>query len=170
MPAAARAAVLQAMNKLLLHPAAKPLVFALALGPFAWLLYGALANRLGETYAENESRLLGGTPAESKQRFIEHVNLRAGEYADFSYDEHGPDYTFMRYLAFCMSPIMDAKDSHWIIDQIISIEAPEAVKMVDKTLRDVHRFGFASLSKMKDEADKQVAEWERKATDSWFKH
>ena len=25
---------------------------------------------------------------------------------------------------------------------------------VDRTLRDVHRFGFASLSKMKDEADK----------------
>ncbi len=25
---------------------------------------------------------------------------------------------------------------------------------VDKTLRDVHRFGFSSLSKMKDEADK----------------
>ena len=25
---------------------------------------------------------------------------------------------------------------------------------VDKTLRDVHRFGFASLSKMKDEGDK----------------
>jgi probable nitrogen fixation protein len=25
---------------------------------------------------------------------------------------------------------------------------------VDKTLRDVHRFGYASLSKMKDEADK----------------
>ncbi|WP_035384704.1 hypothetical protein [Ferriphaselus sp. R-1] len=98
---------------------------------------GTLANRLGETYAENESRLLGGTPAASKQRFIEHVNLRAGEYADFGYDEHGPDYTFMRYLAFCMSPIMDAKDSHWIIDQIISIEAPEAVKMVDKTLRDL---------------------------------
>lgn len=28
---------------------------------------------------------------------------------------------------------------------------------VDKTLRDVHRFGFASLSKMKDEADKLLA-------------
>ena len=26
--------------------------------------------------------------------------------------------------------------------------------VVDRTLRDVHRFGFASLSKMKDEADK----------------
>ncbi|MBT0960543.1 NifX-associated nitrogen fixation protein [Denitromonas iodatirespirans] len=29
--------------------------------------------------------------------------------------------------------------------------------VVDKTLRDVHRFGFASLSKMKDEADKLLS-------------
>lgn len=28
---------------------------------------------------------------------------------------------------------------------------------VDKTLRDVHRFGFTSLSKMKDEADKLLS-------------
>mgnify|MGYP000849588782 CR=1 FL=1 len=28
---------------------------------------------------------------------------------------------------------------------------------MDKTLRDVHRFGFLSLSKMKDEADKHLA-------------
>lgn len=28
---------------------------------------------------------------------------------------------------------------------------------VDKTLRDVHRFGFGSLSKMKDEADKLLS-------------
>lgn len=28
---------------------------------------------------------------------------------------------------------------------------------VDKTLRDVHRFGFANLSKMKDEADKLLS-------------
>ena len=29
--------------------------------------------------------------------------------------------------------------------------------VVDRTLRDVHRFGFASLSKMKDEADKLLS-------------
>ena len=40
------------MNKLLLHPAAKPLLFALALIPFAHLLYGALANTLGANPAE----------------------------------------------------------------------------------------------------------------------
>ena len=40
------------MNKLLLHPAAKPLLFALALVPFALLLYGAIANTLGANPAE----------------------------------------------------------------------------------------------------------------------
>ena len=40
------------MNKLLLHPAAKPLLFALALLPFAQLLWGAVANTLGANPAE----------------------------------------------------------------------------------------------------------------------
>jgi probable nitrogen fixation protein len=29
--------------------------------------------------------------------------------------------------------------------------------VMDKTLRDVHRFGFESVSKMKDEADKYLS-------------
>ena len=40
------------MNKLLLHPAAKPALFALAVVPFANLLWGALANTLGANPAE----------------------------------------------------------------------------------------------------------------------
>ncbi|MBX3638877.1 MAG: sulfoxide reductase heme-binding subunit YedZ [Rubrivivax sp.] len=35
-----------------MHPAAKPLLFLLALGPFASLLYGAVANTLGPNPAE----------------------------------------------------------------------------------------------------------------------
>ncbi len=40
------------MKPLLLHPAAKPVVFALALLPFAWLFYGAYADTLGPNPAE----------------------------------------------------------------------------------------------------------------------
>jgi sulfoxide reductase heme-binding subunit YedZ len=40
------------MNKLLLHPAAKPVLFALALLPAAHLLWGAIANTLGANPAE----------------------------------------------------------------------------------------------------------------------
>ena len=43
----------------LLHPAAKPLVFLVALLPFAWLVYGAIANKLGANPAEYLSRATG---------------------------------------------------------------------------------------------------------------
>ena len=99
---------------------------------------GRLANRVGETYAENRSRLLVQDFNECKQRFIDLLNHRAGEYADYGYDENGPDYGFYRYLAYCISQIMSGADSNWIIDQMISIEAPEAVKMVEKTLRNLY--------------------------------
>ena len=43
----------------LLRPAAKPLVFALCLLPFAWLFYGAWANTLGPNPAEALIRATG---------------------------------------------------------------------------------------------------------------
>lgn len=42
-----------------LHPAAKPLLFVLCGLPFAWLLYGALANTLGANPAEALIRSTG---------------------------------------------------------------------------------------------------------------
>ena len=47
------------MNKLLLHAAAKPLLFALSLIPFAYLLWGALSNNLGANPAEALMRSTG---------------------------------------------------------------------------------------------------------------
>ena len=47
------------MKALLLHPAAKPLVFALCLLPFAWLTWGAFANTLGPNPAEHLIRATG---------------------------------------------------------------------------------------------------------------
>ena len=44
---------------LLLHPAAKPVLFALALLPFCWLFYGALTNQLGANPAEYLIRATG---------------------------------------------------------------------------------------------------------------
>ncbi len=42
-----------------MHPLAKPLVFVLALLPFAWLFYGALTNNLGANPAEYLIRACG---------------------------------------------------------------------------------------------------------------
>ena len=47
------------MNRLLLKPAAKPLVFAMALAPLAWLVWGAFADTLGANPAETLIRSTG---------------------------------------------------------------------------------------------------------------
>lgn len=47
------------MGKLLLHPVAKPVLFALCLLPFAWLTWGAFANTLGANPAEHLIRATG---------------------------------------------------------------------------------------------------------------
>ncbi len=96
-----------------------------------------LANHVAATYAENMSRLMGGELSVCKQQFIDTLNLRAGEYAEFNYTESGPEYAFLRYLAFCMGQIMDEKDSAWIIDQIISIEAPNAIDMLEGNFKNL---------------------------------
>ncbi len=102
-----------------------------------FIFTSTLANRVAETHAENESRLLSGELAECKRRFIDRLNQRFGEYAELGYGENGPDFSFTRYLAFCMEQVMDEKDSGWIIDQMMSIEAPEAVEMLEKTFRNL---------------------------------
>jgi hypothetical protein len=94
-----------------------------------------LANRVAETLADNQSRLLGGTVGEHKEHFIEQLNLRAAEYAEFEYGNDGPSFAFMRYLAHCMLDVVDERDKNWVTDQMMAIEAPEAVAMVEKAMR-----------------------------------
>ena len=56
---AAGPATRRSVAALLLHPAAKPVLFLIALLPFAWLFYGALTNQLGANPAEYLIRATG---------------------------------------------------------------------------------------------------------------
>jgi len=94
-----------------------------------------LAQRVAETLADNQARLLGGTVSEHKKSFIDRLNLRAGEYAEFEYGSDGPSFSFLRYLAHCMLEVVDERDKNWVADQMIAVEAPDAVAMVEKAMR-----------------------------------
>ena len=95
----------------------------------------ALAKRVAEILAENQSELLGGGVGEHKGNFIGRLNLRAGEYAECEYGSDGPSFSFLRYLAHCMLDIVDERDKSWVIDQMMAIEAPEAAAMVEKAMQ-----------------------------------
>jgi len=97
----------------------------------------ALANRVAETLAENQSRLMASNASDDKQQFINKLNQRADEYAEFDYDSNGANFSFLRYLGYCIHEVVDEKDATWIVDQMMSIAAPEAVAMVEKTMREL---------------------------------
>jgi len=96
---------------------------------------GALANRVAEHLAENQSEWLGKPVREYKDIFVDRLNQRAGEYADFHYTGVETSFSFILYLGQSMRDVMDEKDKTWVVDQIMAIEVPEAVAMLEKAMK-----------------------------------
>ncbi len=95
----------------------------------------ALATRLSEVVEENRDMLLAETePDACRRHFLKLFNDRGAGYADFGWDEAGPDFGFRRYFAACLREVLPEKDRLWVIDQAMDIEAPEAVEALDRTL------------------------------------
>ena len=104
-------------------------------GEHAWRVRftTAVANRVGEILAENESDLLGAADAgEVKRRFVAMVNERAAECAGFEWPEEGPDYAFLRYLGHRVADVMEEQDKTWAIAQVIEVEAPVAAETLQR--------------------------------------
>lgn len=109
----------------------------------------ALVQHLARTLADNEDELLGPPPAGAAphaHRFIDLVNELAPHYAQFGADPQPadpqagftPDFAFMRYLGSRLEATLPPKDRLWVIDQVIAIEAPDAVAVVQRAMRELH--------------------------------
>jgi hypothetical protein len=46
----------------------------------------------------------------------------------------GPDFGFRRCFAACVKETLPEKDSLWAVDQVMEIESPESIRMLQKTL------------------------------------
>jgi hypothetical protein len=100
----------------------------------------ALVRRVAEVLQENEDTLLGAPPAGQPSHFdafIDLFNELADHYAEFGYDENGPDFAFVRYLGHRIEAIMPEKDQRWVVDQIMATEVPEALEMLQRAMRGV---------------------------------
>jgi hypothetical protein len=98
----------------------------------------ALVRRVAEILQENEDTLLGapvaGEPSHFDQ-FIDLFNELADHYAEFGCAADEPDFGFVRYLGHRIEALMPAKDRRWVVDQIMAIEVPEAVKMIQRGMQ-----------------------------------
>ena len=96
----------------------------------------ALALKLADVVEDNRGMLIAEPePGRCRRHFIDLANERGADYADFAYDEKaGPDFGFRRFFGSRLLEIVPEKDHAWVIDQVMEMEAPEAVKALESTL------------------------------------
>lgn len=108
----------------------------------------ALVRHVARILQENEDDLLGpaaaGAPLHG-ETFIDLVNEVVRHYAEFGADPQPPagvavfhpDFGFVRYLGTRLAPTVPEGERRWVLDQVMAIEAPEAVAMVQRSMREL---------------------------------
>lgn len=111
----------------------------------------ALVRHVARHLQENADELLGppgAGEAPHGERFIDLFNELAGHYAEFgaapgpadrTVTEAGfePDFGFVRYLGTRLEPALPEHDRRWVLDQVMAIEAPEAVGIVQRSMLEL---------------------------------
>ena len=108
----------------------------------------ALVRHLARTLQDNEDDLLGRPPAGAPshaESFIDLVDAIVQHYAEFGADAKAPDdgggfhpdFAFVRYLGSRLEPTLPEKDRRWVIEQVMAAEAPEAVGIVQRSMREL---------------------------------
>ncbi len=108
-----------------------------------------LVRRAADTLQDNEADLLGGaTGADYRDSFIDLVNQLQGHYAEFgadaatqAVDGFVPDFGFYRYLGRRLEPTLPEKDRRWVLDQVMAVEAPQAVEVIQSAMRGLFDAG-----------------------------
>jgi len=97
-------------------------------------LIQATATRLAELVVENIRSLVVGDGFDYRANFIDMVNRRGTDYGTFECDPAQPSFPILRYLALAIREVMVEADQHWVADQMMEIQAPEALGTLKKTI------------------------------------
>ena len=93
-------------------------------------LVAEVVRHLAATMENNQLDLFG--PGEYRKPFVDAMNARFGEYAEFEYRDGEPGYACLRYFASRVSDAMAEGDNRWVIEQMMDVEAPEMVRLAKK--------------------------------------
>ncbi|WPL16350.1 hypothetical protein Thiowin_01304 [Thiorhodovibrio winogradskyi] len=99
-------------------------------------LITSFAKKCIEHLQDNSVDLLG--PGQYGDAFVERLNTRSGEYADFELGTDGPSYAFLRHLGFEIQTLMgQQEENRWVIDQIMDKDGWDAYKGFAKAFGDL---------------------------------
>lgn len=106
----------------------------------------ALVHHVAGHLQDNEGDLLGRPDGPDwAERFVLQFEALQGHYAEFDAEpgtapEAGfrPGFAFYRYLGHRLEPGLPEKDRRWVLDQVMAIEAPDAVELIASAMRNLH--------------------------------
>jgi hypothetical protein len=94
------------------------------------------AKHMAKHLHDNSVDVFG--PGQFVQPFVEKVNARGSEYAQYNFTDDGPSYPFMRHLGFEMQQIMGSDgENRWVIDQVMDKDGPEVYKQLSRALQSL---------------------------------
>ncbi len=125
----------------------------------------SLVHHVARHLAENEREFLGTGPAGVADalaaqrvyadRFVDLVNDVLPHYGEFGAAPRTapradgghsdapapafePDFAFVRYFGNRLEPALPPKDRRWVLDQVMAIEAPEALEIIQRAMHQLH--------------------------------
>ena len=92
-----------------------------------------LAKHLAGHLQDNCSDILG--PGDYVKPFVEKMNQRGMEYADFNYTDEGTSYPFMRHLGYEIQQVMgETQANRWVIDQVMDKDGIEVNREISRAI------------------------------------
>lgn len=86
-----------------------------------------LAQKCAKHMEDNKRDVIG--PGEYRQAFIELLNQRMADYAEFDYsDEEGPSFGMKRFFGDQVKLCFSGEDQKWTSSQVMDIEVPEVLR------------------------------------------
>jgi len=98
-------------------------------------LLNELCAKVGDQVQDNLTDIAG--PGNYRPPFIQLLNTRFAQYADFEFENDRPGYAMRRFLGLQVLDIMgEDQTNRWVVDQIIDIDSQE---LIDQNLKSINR-------------------------------
>jgi hypothetical protein len=89
------------------------------------------AKKVTQHVQENSEDLFG--PGDYGSAFIDTLNGRSAEYAQFKLADDGPSYPFLRHLGYEIQSLMGREEENrWVIDQVMDKDGWDAYKQFSR--------------------------------------
>jgi hypothetical protein len=90
----------------------------------------ALALQMAKTFADNKRDLIGD--GEHQKAFVELLNQRAADYAEFHFTDGQAGFDLLRYFGEQVAVVMNGE--RWVSEYIVDVRGPDAVKDFKRSL------------------------------------